>query len=139
MSIPSGRTHDTINFVVLFFITLFLLSSVSTTQATSFAGGYLIGLFLFSPDLDTKSASYRRWGPLRYLWLPYVFLFKHRGISHNPIVGPLLRLLYVGAFVLGITVLLKARIPSIPLTSSLFFLLGYWVPSVVHYVVDKKR
>jgi uncharacterized metal-binding protein len=124
--------------VVLFFITLFLLSRFNPGEATFFASGYLISLFLFSPDLDTKSASYRRWGALRHLWLPYIIMFKHRGISHNPIIGPLLRLLYVGVIVLGITVLLKTRIPPIPLTNSLYFLIGFWAPSVVHYILDRK-
>ena len=114
------------------------MNRFTTAQATSFAAGYLASLFLFSPDLDTKSASYRRWGPLRYLWLPYILLFRHRGISHNPIIGPLLRLLYIGGLVLGITVLLKTKLLIIPLTSSLFFLLGYWVPSIVHWMVDKR-
>ncbi|RMF91358.1 MAG: hypothetical protein D6733_01355 [Methanobacteriota archaeon] len=79
--------------------------------------------------------------PLRYIWLPYILIFKHRGLSHNPVIGPLTRLLYLGALIIGITSLLNIALPTPsipPLNTALFLLLGYWTPSVVHWLVDKK-
>jgi uncharacterized metal-binding protein len=61
---------------------------------------YLAGMYL-SPDLDLISRPYKRWGFLRCLWLPYQKLIpRHRRwLSHGPVVGSLVRLLYLAALV----------------------------------------
>ena len=52
---------------------------------------------LLSPDLDlARSDPHNRWGLLRHCWKPYAKLFRHRGVSHNPLLGPLSRLFYLG-------------------------------------------
>jgi uncharacterized metal-binding protein len=57
---------------------------------------HLFSGLLLSNDLDIYSRIYRRWGPLRFLWYPYQKLVAHRSwLSHNPLAGPLLRLLYL--------------------------------------------
>ena len=57
---------------------------------------YFFGTFLFSPDMDlARSDPMRNWGALRWIWRPYAMVFKHRGISHMPIVGTLTRVLYL--------------------------------------------
>lgn len=59
-------------------------------------GAHLFSGLLLSNDLDIYSRIYRRWGPLRFLWYPYQKLVAHRSwLSHNPIAGPVLRLLYL--------------------------------------------
>ncbi len=61
-----------------------------------FALAYLFGTFLLSPDMDlARSDPMRNWGLLRFVWQPYARMFKHRGISHVPIVGTLTRVLYL--------------------------------------------
>ena len=69
-------------------------------------GAYLFSGLLLSSDLDIYSRIYQRWGPLRWLWYPYQRLIAHRSwLSHNMIVGPLLRILYLYAMVeLGLLV-----------------------------------
>ena len=63
-------------------------------------GAHLFSGLWLSNDLDIYSRIYRRWGPLRFLWYPYQKLVAHRSwLSHNPWVGPLLRLLYLYAMV----------------------------------------
>ena len=61
--------------------------------------GFVIGSFLITPDLDMAGEKpvrpLRYWGPLGILWWPYGQLFKHRGLSHTWILGPLTRLIYV--------------------------------------------
>ncbi len=67
-------------------------------------GAYMVSGLLFSPDLDTHSASYRRWGPIRWLWIPYQRMVPHRSwISHAIVIGPVLRILYLA----GISALLS--------------------------------
>ncbi|MEQ8821812.1 MAG: DUF2227 family putative metal-binding protein [Sumerlaeia bacterium] len=67
--------------------------------------GYLFGLFFISPDLDLPNSFVRsRWGPLGFIWDPYMILFKHRGMSHSFLFGTLTRLAWL-AFLLALPVL----------------------------------
>lgn len=60
------------------------------------AGGFLFGGLMFGPDLDIYSRQYQRWGWLRWIWLPYRKMMRHRSFwSHGPVVGTVLRLLYL--------------------------------------------
>ena len=65
--------------------------------ALIFALAYLFSSLLLSPDLDlARSDPHNRRGLLRHCWKPYAKLFRHRGVSHNPLLGPLSRLVYLG-------------------------------------------
>ena len=58
-------------------------------------GSHLWATWMLSPDLDINSAIYDRWGPLRWLWLPYQVFTPHRSwFSHSGISGAL-RLVYL--------------------------------------------
>ena len=47
-------------------------------------------------DLDLNSREYRRWGLLRFLWLPYRNLVPHRSwISHGLVLGGVIRVAYL--------------------------------------------
>lgn len=104
---PSGKTHIRID---VFF--LFLMAAAAlyfwgdlvqrfgrdrlVEQSAAFTISYLFGTFLLSPDLDLKdNVSAKNWGLLRFFWRPYAALFRHRGISHVPVVGTLTRILYM--------------------------------------------
>ncbi len=92
---PSGRVHEAVNLLALP-PTLFVLPD--QLSKVTFAAGYLVGTFWLTPDLDlTRSRPAHRWGLLRLLWLPYAWLFPHRGLSHRPFLGALTRLLYLAA------------------------------------------
>jgi uncharacterized metal-binding protein len=96
-----GKTHDA--------ITLWLLPAVTggswwlsgeSQVALILGGSFLFSGLMFSGDLDIHSHQYRRWGWLRWLWLPYRRVFNHRSFwTHGPVVGTLVRILYVGAWV----------------------------------------
>jgi uncharacterized metal-binding protein len=67
--------------------------------------GFLFGALMLGPDLDTRSIHFKRWGPLRWIWIPYRGSLKHRSpLSHWPLVGTVVRVIYVlaWAFVLGV-------------------------------------
>ncbi len=56
---------------------------------------------MFGPDLDIYSVQFQRWGKLRWLWLPYQKLLRHRSVfSHGLIIGTVVRVLYLGGCVL---------------------------------------
>ena len=71
-----------------------LALSVAATAAMLFGG------LMFGPDLDIQSKQYTRWGPLRFLWLPYKVAFRHRSRwSHGIVFGTLIRVVYFAAVV----------------------------------------
>lgn len=98
---PSGRTHDQITLGMLpgiALLTLILSRSASLTLCLS--GAFLFSGLMFGPDLDIYSVQYKRWGWLRVIWLPYQKLLHHRSwLSHGPIIGTVLRLVYLGLWV----------------------------------------
>lgn len=103
---PSGRTHDKITlycFPIITGISIFIfhspLAAILATAAFGFAG------FLFGPDLDLYSCQYKRWGVLRWLWLPYQKAFRHRSaFSHGPIIGTVIRVAYLAGWIIGFAV-----------------------------------
>jgi uncharacterized metal-binding protein len=98
---PSGRTHDRITlWSAPVGAALVWLATWDSTKTLIFVGGYLLGGLFLSPDLDIHSRPYLRWGPLRWIWLPYRRGMHHRSmLSHGPIVGTTVRLLYLSLWV----------------------------------------
>lgn len=93
---PSGKTHDmvTIALAAPTFAAAWSLTG-SLLMACIVVGAMLFGGFMFGPDLDIQSRQYTRWGPFRFLWLPYQVVFRHRSRwSHGIIFGTLIRVIY---------------------------------------------
>jgi uncharacterized metal-binding protein len=94
---PSGRTHDRITFwsiPVVAGLTFIRTSSVTLTLLLLL--GFLFGALMLGPDLDTRSLHYRRWGIMRWIWIPYRGSLKHRSpFSHWPFIGTVVRVIYV--------------------------------------------
>ncbi|MDZ8185896.1 MAG: metal-binding protein [Nostoc sp. ChiSLP02] len=95
---PSGRTHDRITLYALPFVAGITLWQTRSSNATLLvAGGFLFGGLMFGPDLDIYSVQFQRWGFLRWIWLPYQKSLRHRSfLSHGPIIGTTLRVIYLG-------------------------------------------
>jgi len=111
---PSGRTHDRITLWSLPFITGLTFGLTQSGNVTLVASGaFLFSGLMFSPDLDLQSRPYTRWGPLRWIWIPYQKTLRHRSLlSHGLIIGTTLRVIYlaillgiVGIFALGMATL----------------------------------
>ncbi|MEN9207992.1 MAG: metal-binding protein [Gloeomargarita sp. GMQP_bins_14] len=99
----SGRTHDRL---ILWTAPLVGLTTGYVTGGGHWPwlvmGSYVFSGLMFSGDLDIPSRQWRRWGWLRFLWIPYQKICKHRSFwSHGLLVGTLGRLLYVSV-ILGI-------------------------------------
>lgn len=110
---PSTKVHDRITLisaVAIAPLTLAVPSENRWISSTVLTGSHLLSGLLFSCDLDIQAVEYRRWGPLRYLWLPYARMVLHRSwLSHSLVFGPLLRLLYF-ALAVDLLVLLIALV-----------------------------
>lgn len=112
---PSGRTHDRITLWGLPIVAGLTFGQTQSGNLTLIvSGAFLFSGLMFGPDLDLHSIQYKRWGPLRWIWIPYQKTLWHRSLwSHGPIIGTTLRVLYLatwlgllGIFGLGLVTLI---------------------------------
>jgi uncharacterized metal-binding protein len=154
--VPSGVVHETINLAVLGAATVAYLNygqgQLEQQVGLACAGAYLIGTFLVTPDLDLAEQKVRpkgRWGLLGMLWVPYGWMFSHRGISHTWIVGPLTRLLYMALMgvvlywlvvntvkYFGVEFSWRAKLTAPPQEIVWAGVLGYYVSQWLHVLAD---
>jgi uncharacterized metal-binding protein len=106
---PSGSTHDRITLWSLPVVTVLTAALTRSGNLTLLvSGGFLFSGLMLSPDLDLHSLPFKRWGWLRWIWIPYQKAMGHRSIfSHGPIIGTTLRVLYLGSWIalVGVIVL----------------------------------
>jgi len=93
----TGRTHQqAAKITTSALVLLLLVAGLSLPFITVLGVFILFGEYFLSPDLDTRSRPYLRWGCLRWIWMPYQKLFRHRSIfTHTPLMGTTIRLLYL--------------------------------------------
>ncbi|MFP3729043.1 metal-binding protein [Priestia filamentosa] len=95
---PSGKTHNKVNFIFLpvFLIVLMVIGFTTFKYALFFSIGYLFGTLYLDPDLDIKGKSFKRWGIFNFIWSPYQKIFPHRSIfTHGWLLGDLVRITYL--------------------------------------------
>jgi len=95
---PSGKVHDkiaVISIIPVFFAGYVLLKfNLISSLVLTFC--ILFSQLMFGPDLDAKSTQYKRWGIIKWIWLPYRKIFRHRSkFSHGLLLGPALRCVYL--------------------------------------------
>ncbi|WP_407356128.1 metal-binding protein [Methanolobus sp. WCC5] len=143
---PEGKTHDTINTIVL----ILVLSVIYLWKETNivnlyldsytilvFSAAYLFATFFLSPDLDINSTPYKRWGRLRIIWWPYKVVFKHRGLSHHPLVGPLSIVMNLAIIVAAVLLLAGFELHKIPGSFILAVTTGMVMSMEVHIISDR--
>lgn len=100
---PGYNSHRIFNYLIFIAAVLSLNSfgifHLSPIQLIAVGLGFYIGTEFVTPDLDTDSSAYKRWGRLRILVLPYKWLFKHRQSSHNIFSGAIVRIIYITAII----------------------------------------
>lgn len=93
---PGHKQHETIAFIAAAGLGTAVGYSSGISYGLALGSGIVIHGLLLSNDLDVRSKPYRRWGVLRFIWWPYKRLIPHRHwLSHAPIVGTSLRILYM--------------------------------------------
>jgi Uncharacterized metal-binding protein len=144
---PDGKTHDTINAAVLIAVifglyyliwkeTAIASGYLNTSTILAFSVSYLFATFFLSPDLDINSKPYKRWGMLRIIWWPYKVVFKHRGFSHHPIVGPLSIVLNLAVVVIALLLIGGVDLQKIPLSFTVAATAGIVLSMEVHIISD---
>jgi len=146
---PSGRIHLRIEASLLVGLGavagwLAYLGIVAVATSASFAASYAFSMVFLSPDLDLRrSRAFARWGILRWLWIPYAVIFRHRQVSHHPIIGPLTRILYLvlvlALVALAVWAATGRRVPlGMPQTEiAAAVVVGLYVPNLVHIAADR--
>lgn len=155
---PSGKIHAITTTLAagLLAPAVVIVAKQPVDHAVAFAAGCMFGLVL-TPDLDvdqwTRSHTLVRrsagWlvGSLWYLfWWPYARLIPHRSpLSHTPVVGTLLRLMYILALpamgwwlLASSTAIPLPPIPALPApTPQLMWALGGLIlVDTLHVVLD---
>jgi uncharacterized metal-binding protein len=117
---------------------------VGAKEVAAFLCAYLFSSALLSPDLDlAHSHATRRWGPLRVLWLPYAWAFRHRRTSHRPILGPLSRIGYLGLWVVAVTLVVAGirgegmRLAWPGMRAVAAIVGGLYLPNLLHIGLDR--
>lgn len=135
---PAGKVHDRVTYWTLPPLTALVYGLTQKAHlAGLFALAYLFSGLMFGPDLDIHSVQYRRWGVLRWLWLPYRRAIKHRSfLSHGFLAGTVLRLLYLGGIgaLIGLIALIfqPAWREYLPLTGAQ---LAPWIPEFLTVLI----
>jgi len=98
---PSGRTHDRITLWSLPLVAALTFGLTRSSNLTLLvSGSFLFGGLMFGPDLDIYSCQYQRWGWFKPIWLPYQKSLRHRSfLSHGPLIGTALRILYLAIWI----------------------------------------
>ena len=128
----NGRTHDRITVIAAVTLTIVAyLGGGSWSMALMLGVGEFLGGYFLSPDLDTISVSYRRWGWLRWWWIPYRKMFTHRSLwTHAPIFGTFFRLVWLFPLWLPFVFLNFEPVHAIAVV------MGIEVSAIVHWLVD---
>ncbi|MFC2095477.1 metal-binding protein [Candidatus Bipolaricaulota bacterium] len=146
---PSGKTHLKVELVLLvpwaaLAALLVWREWIAISQAILALGSYVFSMFMLSPDLDlTNSAAFDRWGALRWIWLPYAWVFRHRQTSHHPLLGPLTRILYICVLLLAGTLITQVITgntgPQLRLSVGMVLpiCVGLYLPNLEHIVADR--
>ena len=153
----SGKTHDGFTWAMTPAIWIICQNGFHYPLQSCFliTAGTLAGGLLLSPDLDTKSRPFYRWGIFRFIWLPYQWTAKHRSqLSHGLFFASWFRLLYLSAVLIlfySFTYLSLAywigASPYVPSQNILQFIenhsfsiiqigFGVWIGALLHILLD---
>ena len=99
-----GRIHDRAGWITTALSVAIAHHYSFPSQVIVFGGTQIFTFLLASPDVDTWSNPVKRWGPLHWIWKPLQDRTRHRGITHNPVFGPIVVFGYlaIAVFVVAI-------------------------------------
>ena len=147
---PNGRVHATASIctAILSFVILSCNGIASFVYCLDITLGALLGV-LVSPDLDLmENGNYsmvilRKHSDFlaslwRLFWLPYGKLSHHRGMSHWPIIGTLIRAVYIIIPIIIIAIIIIQL--GLPISWNMAWFvplfIGLMLADFVHIVLD---
>ncbi len=144
------RTHATFNLLIALPLLIWAVIAVlnpTLLYLIIFSATFVYATLYMNPDLDLankiKLFSFR--GLLTLPFRGYSRLFRHRGISHIPLIGTLTRILWLGAILYLILALIGHEQPSratllalMKTPTFLFGLAGIAIADLCHLLLDIK-
>lgn len=104
---PSGKVHDKVSFALLPLVaggSYYITNDIKQTGILSVS--YIFSALMFSGDLDIRSKQTNRWKFLKFIWIPYKKMFRHRSkFTHGVVLGTIIRVLYLTAVIIGFLIL----------------------------------
>ena len=137
----SGKNHDRATYFLTPVVGI-IGGSYSLELGLIAASSHLLGGLYLSPDLDLKSLPWKRWGILRFIWLPYQKSIPHRHwLSHAPVIGSAVRLLYLGLWLSPLVIALGGYLPALQLDKDFWLvvaaaLVGIELSALNHLLLD---
>lgn len=142
---PAYRTHVSVNLLVSFPLSIAALKytvNLSPMELASFSAAFIYGTFFLHPDLDLakniRLFSFK--GLMTLPFRPLSFFMKHRGLSHAPIFGTILRVLWLLIVLSIVMSLIDWSYPEINLWSysAVWLALGgLAISDISHILLDK--
>ena len=150
---PGFIGHTTGNAIALVGTTAFMLNDKWSLADIGVVGtGMIVATIVLSPDMDLfNSRSMDDWGWMRIFWWPYAKFVKHRDRLHIPVLGTLVRWLYMAAvlsiIVIPIWIIIKRSNIVVSFQGDpedIFWYLGYvadlligaTIADTIHYILD---
>lgn len=143
----SGKQHTEASFILAGGISALSLFGIAPSEAVlPLAVGAASGAVL-TPDFDVDAGciaySNMEWmfgtpaGKLwRWIWKPYALMVKHRSwISHAPVVGTIIRMLYLLVFLSWVPFVIELDYTAISAWLR-WWLLGLMFADFVHFLMD---
>ena len=119
----SGKNHDRAIYFVTPVVGIIGGAYAFELGLIAASSHLLAGLYL-SPDLDLKSLPWKRWGILRFIWIPYQRIPHRHWLSHAPVVGSIGRLLYLGLWFSPLLIAVGRYLPVLRLGSDFWLVLA---------------
>lgn len=146
----SGKAHATASLLLAAPCVIAVTAYTRDPQAGIAAGAGCLAGLLLSPDLDQEGLSAMEWALIKrtfglgFLWLlawwPYAVMLPHRCfLSHAPIIGTLIRLVYLCLPPLLLALTLGAGLPVLSIT--MWWLAGWGIAGLAvsdtaHWIMD---
>jgi len=129
-----GKTHDLITYVTCLPVAGVAWYFYGLEVSLIILMTYLFAGLMFNGDLDIHSNPYKRWGPIRFIWLPYRGMIKHRSFwSHGILIGTLIRVLWILPFLIPFLWLIEYK----PNHYTIIILVGLELGAISHILADK--
>lgn len=123
--------------------TIYIDSSYIYIDSSMLGIGLILGTII-TPDYDFNKIYVKKlikkipvlgffWN---LYWYPYSLLFKHRGISHNLILGTITRVIYLCLPIIFLYILgyIHIQIEYI----YVYIIIGWYLQDFIHYTLDSK-
>ena len=136
---PTYRTHVKVNFLLALPLSLLAAKWLGGKDMLFFSGAFLYGTLFLHPDLDIarKVGLFSLRGLLSLPFWPYSFFFRHRGISHLPLVGTATRVLWLFGVIAAAAFLLGYTMPILDQPFLVPILFGFGLADLSHEILDQ--